>query len=31
LQGVEGVAEVSTWGGKLKQYEVAVNPNKLIV
>ena len=29
LQGVEGVAEVSTWGGKLKQYEVAVNPNKL--
>ena len=29
LQGVEGVADVSTWGGKLKQYEVAVNPNKL--
>ena len=29
LQGVEGVAEVSTWGGKLKQYEVAINPNKL--
>jgi cobalt-zinc-cadmium resistance protein CzcA len=29
LQGVEGVAEVSAWGGKLKQYEVAVNPNKL--
>ncbi|MCZ8198701.1 MAG: CusA/CzcA family heavy metal efflux RND transporter [Flavobacterium sp.] len=29
LQGVEGVAEVSTWGGKLKQYEIAVNPNKL--
>lgn len=29
LQGVEGVAEVSTWGGKLKQYEVSVNPNKL--
>ena len=29
LQGVEGVAEVSTWGGKLKQYEVAVNPNTL--
>ena len=29
LQGIEGVAEVSTWGGKLKQYEVAVNPNKL--
>jgi heavy metal efflux system protein len=29
LQGIEGVAEVSTWGGKLKQYEVAVNPNTL--
>ena len=29
LQGGEGVAEVSTWGGKLKQYEVAINPNKL--
>ncbi|WP_310557311.1 CusA/CzcA family heavy metal efflux RND transporter [Flavobacterium sp.] len=29
LQGIEGVAEVSSWGGKLKQYEIAVNPNKL--
>lgn len=29
LQGIEGVAEVSAWGGKLKQYEIAVNPNKL--
>ncbi|MBK0368268.1 CusA/CzcA family heavy metal efflux RND transporter [Flavobacterium agrisoli] len=29
LQGVPGVAEVSAWGGKLKQYEVAINPNKL--
>ncbi|CAM3533961.1 CusA/CzcA family heavy metal efflux RND transporter [Flavobacterium chungbukense] len=29
LQGVRGVAEVSTWGGKLKQYEIAVNPNTL--
>ena len=29
LQGVEGVAEVSSWGGKLKQYEIAVNPNTL--
>ena len=29
LQGVEGVAEVTAWGGKLKQYEVAVNPSKL--
>jgi len=29
LQGVRGVAEVSAWGGKLKQYEIAVNPNML--
>src|SRR6187431_1089236 len=29
LQGIEGIADVSTWGGKLKQYEVVVNPNKL--
>ncbi|KUJ59544.1 heat-shock protein Hsp70 [Flavobacteriaceae bacterium CRH] len=29
LQGIEGVADVSTWGGKLKQYEIAVNPNTL--
>lgn len=29
LLGVKGVAEVSSFGGKLKQYEVAVNPNKL--
>lgn len=29
LQGVEGVAEVTSWGGKLKQYEIAVNPNTL--
>lgn len=29
LQGIEGIAEVSTWGGKLKQYEVAVNPNTM--
>jgi heavy metal efflux system protein len=29
LQGVKGVAEVATWGGNLKQYEIAVNPNKL--
>ncbi len=29
LLGVEGVAEVSSFGGKLKQYEVAVNPNQL--
>ncbi len=29
LLGVEGVAEVSSFGGKLKQYQVAVHPNKL--
>jgi len=29
LQGIAGVAEVSTWGGKLKQYEIAVNPDRL--
>ncbi|WP_414655342.1 efflux RND transporter permease subunit [Flavobacterium sp. UBA7680] len=29
LQGIKGVADVSTWGGKLKQYEIAVNPNTL--
>lgn len=29
LQGVEGVAEVATWGGKLKQFEIAVKPNTL--
>ncbi|NDP23160.1 MAG: efflux RND transporter permease subunit, partial [Paludibacter sp.] len=29
LIGVEGVAEVSSFGGKLKQYEVAIDPGKL--
>jgi len=29
LLGVKGVAEVSSFGGKLKQYEVQVDPNKL--
>jgi heavy metal efflux system protein len=29
LLGVKGVAEVSSFGGKLKQYEISVNPNKL--
>lgn len=29
LLGVKGVAEVSSFGGKLKQYEVEVNSNKL--
>lgn len=29
LISVKGVAEVSSFGGKLKQYEIAINPNKL--
>jgi len=29
LLGVKGVAEVSSFGGKLKQYEIAINPNQL--
>ncbi len=29
LNGTEGVAEVNSFGGELKQYEVAVNPNQL--
>ncbi len=29
LSGIPGVVEVNTWGGHLKQYEVAVNTDKL--
>jgi heavy metal efflux system protein len=29
LSGIPGVVEVNTWGGHLKQYEVAINPQKL--
>src|SRR5882672_2409180 len=29
LLGTPGVADVSSWGGKLKQYEIAINPDKL--
>jgi len=29
LSGVPGVVEVNTWGGNLKQYEVAINPEQL--
>ncbi|MBC6368512.1 CusA/CzcA family heavy metal efflux RND transporter [Algoriphagus sp. AK58] len=29
LSGIEGVIEVNTWGGFLKQYEVAINPERL--
>jgi len=30
LSGIPGVVEVNTWGGFLKQYEVAINPSKLV-
>ena len=30
LQAVAGVAEVNTWGGKSKQYQVRADPDKLI-
>ena len=29
LLGVKGVAEISSFGGKLKQYEIVINPDKL--
>ncbi len=29
LSGIKGVVEVNSWGGYLKEYEVAVNPDKL--
>ncbi len=29
LLGTEGVADVASWGGYLKQYEIALNPNLL--
>jgi cobalt-zinc-cadmium resistance protein CzcA len=29
LSGIPGVVEVNTWGGYLKQYEVAIKPEKL--
>lgn len=29
LYGTKGIAEVNSFGGKLKQYEVAVDPNRL--
>ncbi|MEO8416439.1 MAG: CusA/CzcA family heavy metal efflux RND transporter, partial [Ginsengibacter sp.] len=30
LLGVKGVAEVSSFGGKLKQYSIEINPDKLL-
>ncbi|NER09730.1 cobalt-zinc-cadmium resistance protein CzcA [Muriicola jejuensis] len=29
LSGIPGVVEVNTWGGKLKQYEIAIDTRKL--
>lgn len=29
LSGISGVVEVNTWGGYLRQFEVAINPEKL--
>jgi len=29
LSGIPGVVEVNTWGGQLKQYEIAINTQKL--
>jgi heavy metal efflux system protein len=29
LSGIKGVVEINTWGGYLKQYEVAINPARL--
>lgn len=29
LSGISGVVEINSWGGFLKQYEVAVNPQKI--
>lgn len=30
LYGTAGIAEVNSFGGQLKQYEVAINPDRLI-
>lgn len=29
LAGIKGVVEINTWGGYLKQYEIAITPSKL--
>lgn len=29
LSGIKGVVEVNSWGGYLKQYEVAIQPERL--
>jgi cobalt-zinc-cadmium resistance protein CzcA len=30
LAGISGVVEINTWGGFLKEYEVAINPERLM-
>ncbi len=30
LSGINGVVEINSWGGYLKQYEVAINPSRLV-
>lgn len=30
LSGIDGVVEINSWGGYLKQYEVSVNPSQLM-
>lgn len=30
LYGTPGIAEVNSFGGQLKQYEVAVNPDRMV-
>lgn len=30
LSGINGVVEINSWGGYLKQYEVSINPSRLI-
>ncbi|HKK43796.1 MAG TPA: efflux RND transporter permease subunit, partial [Bacteroidales bacterium] len=29
LSGINGVVEINSWGGYLKQYEIAINPSRL--
>lgn len=29
LSGINGVVEINSWGGKLKQYEISINPTRL--
>ena len=29
LSGINGVVEINSWGGYLKQYEIAIDPSRL--